>query len=156
MIWLLRHGDAAEAAEGQSDAERPLTGKGRAQARAAGIALAALGVPVSACLTSPRVRARDTALLACAALAVEAEPESRLSGGSYDAEALVAGRGGHVLLVGHEPDCSEVVRELTGADVRMRKGGLAGLEPGTLHVLLRPAELHAIAAGTPAGAPSRD
>lgn len=146
MIWLLRHGDAADALAGQSDADRPLTERGRDQARAAGLALARLGVELDACLASPRVRARDTAQLACAALGTAVEIEPALSGGRFDAEQLTAGRGAHVLLVGHEPDFSGAVNELTGAEVRMRKGGLAGLEPGTLHVLLRPAELRAIAA----------
>ena len=147
MIWLLRHGEAFDADEGQDDASRELTDKGRAQARAAGGALKRLGVDVDACLASPRVRARDTALLACEALGVEVELEPRLSGGRFDAEELAAGRGEHVLLVGHEPDFSDAVRELTGAFVRLRKGGLAGAEPGTLHVLLRPRELRAIAGG---------
>jgi hypothetical protein len=39
------------------------------------------------------------------------------------------------------------VHSLTGAQVRMKKGGLAGVEKGELKVLLRPAELKAIAAG---------
>ncbi|HEY4276859.1 MAG TPA: phosphoglycerate mutase family protein [Conexibacter sp.] len=145
MIWLLRHGDAADAATGQPDAERPLTDKGRRQAKAAGAALKRLGVEIDACLTSPRVRARDTAALACAALGIEPEIEPALSGGSFDAERLAAGRGEHVLLVGHEPDFSRAVFDLTGASVTMRKGGVAGAEPGTLHLLLRPAELRAIA-----------
>ena len=54
MLWLLRHGDAAD---GSPDAERPLTKKGEKQARRAGDALKALGVPMDACLTSPKVRA---------------------------------------------------------------------------------------------------
>lgn len=145
MIWLLRHGDAFDPAPGQSDAERELTEKGRRQARAAGAALARLGVAVNTCLASPRVRARDTAKLACEALGIVPEPEPLLSGGRFDPLALVAGRGRHVLLVGHEPDFSRAVFELTGAHVQMKKGGLAGCEPSLLHVLLRPAELGAIA-----------
>jgi phosphohistidine phosphatase len=145
MIWLLRHGDAADATPEQPDAERPLTDKGRRQASAAGEALKRLGVEVDTCLTSPRVRARDTAALACAALGVEPEVEQQLSGGAFDAERLAAGRGEHVLLVGHEPDFSRAVYDLTGASIAMRKGGIAGAEPGQLHVLLRPRELRAIA-----------
>lgn len=143
MIWLLRHGDAAE---GSPDAERPLTERGRDQARAAGAALAALGVELDACLASPRVRARDTAELACQALGVEVRTEEALSGGSFDAEELASGAGQNVLLVGHEPDFSEAVRRLTGARVRMKKGGLAGARDGELKVLLRPREIAAIAA----------
>ena len=142
MLWLLRHGDAAD---GSPDAERPLTGKGEEQSRAAGRALAALGVEVSACLTSPKVRAADTAKLACEALGVEPQHEPKLAGGPFDAEALAAGLGDNVLLVGHDPDFSMAVHALTGAQVRMKKGGLAGIEKGELIALMRPAELAAIA-----------
>ena len=143
MLWLLRHGDAAE---GSPDAERPLTDKGREQARAAGAALKALGVEIDACLTSPRVRAADTARIACEQLGdVEPELEPKLTGGPFDAEALAAGLGDEVLLVGHDPDFSMAVHSLTGAQVRLRKGGLAGIEKGELVVLMRPRELKATA-----------
>ncbi len=142
MLWLLRHGDAAD---GSPDAERPLTSKGEAQASAAGRALKAIGVELDACLTSPKVRAAETARLACEPLGVDAQQEPKLAGGPFDAEALAAGLGDNVLLVGHDPDFSMAVHALTGAQVRMKKGGLAGVEKGELKVLLRPAELSAIA-----------
>jgi phosphohistidine phosphatase len=142
VLWLLRHGDAAD---GSPDAERPLTEKGKEQARAAGLALKALGVELSACLTSPRVRAADTARLACEPLGAEPQLEPKLAGGPFDAEALAAGLGDHVLLVGHDPDFTMAVHSLTGAQVRMKKGALAGVEKGELMVLLRPAELTLIA-----------
>ena len=142
MLWLLRHGDAED---GTPDAERELTDKGRAQSRAAGAALRALGVRLDACLTSPKLRASQTAELACEVLDVEPQLEPKLSGGPFDAEALSAGLGDEVLLVGHDPDFSMAVHSLTGAQVRMKKGGLAGIEKGELKVLLRPAELDRIA-----------
>ena len=142
MIWLLRHGDAAD---GSPDAERPLTKKGERQSRHAGRALAALGVKMDACLTSPKVRAAETARLACEPLGVEPQLEPKLAGGPFDGEALAAGLGDNVLLVGHDPDFSMAVHDLTGAQVRMKKGGLAGVEKGELIVLLRPVELAAIA-----------
>jgi phosphohistidine phosphatase len=142
MIWLLRHGDAAE---GSPDAERPLTDKGREQSRAAGAALKRLGVELDACLTSPKVRAAETARIACEALGgPEPIVEPRLSGGPFDAELLVAGLGDDVLLVGHDPDFSSAVHSLTGAQVRMKKGGLAGVDRGELMLLMRPRELKAI------------
>jgi phosphohistidine phosphatase len=141
MIWLLRHG---EAEEGSPDSQRRLTEKGEAQARAAGAALASLGVKLDACLTSPRVRAEQTARIACEALGVEPQEELRLAGGPFDPEQLAAGFE-DVLLVGHDPDFSMAVHVTTGAQVRMKKGGLAGLEPGELRVLLRPTETAAIA-----------
>jgi phosphohistidine phosphatase len=142
VLWLLRHGDAAE---GSPDAERPLTEKGEAQSRNAGLALARLGVKMDACLTSPKQRAADTARLACEALGIEPQLEPKLAGGPFDAEALAAGLGDNVLLVGHDPDFSSAVHALTGAQVRMKKGGLAGVEKGELKVLLRPGETAAIA-----------
>jgi phosphohistidine phosphatase len=139
MIWLLRHGDAAE---GPPDAERPLTDKGREQSRVAGAALKAIGVELDACLTSPKVRAAETARLACEQVGdVEPQLEPKLAGGPFDAEALAAGLGDDVLLVGHDPDFSAAVHSLTGAQVRMKKGGLAGVDRGELIVLMRPREL---------------
>ena len=147
MIWLLRHG---EAADGSPDAERPLTEKGRRQSRAAGAALRALGVKPDACLTSPKVRAADTARLACEELgSVVPQHEPKLAGGPFHADELAAGLGEDVVLVGHDPDFSAAVHSLTGAQVRLKKGGLAGIDRGELKVLLRPSELAAIAAGAP-------
>jgi phosphohistidine phosphatase len=143
VIWLLRHADAAD---GSPDAERPLTDKGRTQARAAGAALKVLGVQLDACLTSPKVRARQTAELTCAELGgVQPQIEARLAGGPFDAFDLTAGLGDEVLLVGHDPDFSMAVHSLTGAQVRMKKGGLAATHKGELVILLRPGELSAIA-----------
>jgi phosphohistidine phosphatase len=138
VIYLLRHGDA-EDGDGD-DAARRLTPKGERQAQAAGLALAARGAEIDACLTSPRVRAATTARLACEPLGIEPEVAIELHGGAFDAPALTAGRG-EVLLVGHEPDFSGEVARLTGARVKMRKGGLAIVDGSTLVALLRPADL---------------
>ena len=146
MLYLLRHG-AAEEGDGD-DAARRLTAKGEQQARAAGRALAALGAEIDACLTSPKVRAAEMARLACEALGLEPETATELRGGGFDALALSAGRG-DVLLVGHEPDLSAEVARLTGAKLKLRKGGLAVLDGSTLQALLRPRELARIAAAGP-------
>ena len=143
MIWLLRH---AEAEDGAPDAERKLTKKGRKQAKNAGKALKAMGVKPDACLTSPKVRAAETARLVCEQLGAEHSLEPKWSGGRFNPEALAAGLS-DVVLVGHDPDFSMAVHDATGAEVRMKKGGLAGIEKGELVVLLRPAELAAIASG---------
>ncbi len=142
MIYLLRHGDAEDGRG--NDAARQLTAKGEAQARAAGRALAAMGAKIDACLCSPKVRAAETARLACEALGVEPETAEELRGGRFDSLALAAGRG-NVLLVGHEPDFSGEVARLTSARVKLRKGGLAIVDGSTLLSLLRPADLAAIA-----------
>jgi phosphohistidine phosphatase len=144
MIWLLRHGDAED---GSPDAERRLTSKGERQARAAGAALTAMGVELDACLTSPLVRAADTARLACAGQGAEPEADDRLSGGAFDPIELALGYGDDVLLVGHEPDFSDAIARTTGARVKMKKGGLAAIDDGELHLLVRPRELKAMARG---------
>jgi phosphohistidine phosphatase len=103
-------------------------------------------VEPAVCLTSPKVRAYDTARLACEALGIEPVHEPKLAGGPFDPEQLAAGLDeGDVLLVGHDPDFSMAVHSLTGAQVRMKKGGLAGLDKGELKVLLRPSETEAMA-----------
>jgi phosphohistidine phosphatase len=143
MIWLLRHGDAAE---GSPDAERPLTERGEEESRVAGAALAALGVRLDACVTSPKVRALDTARIACEQLdALDPVVDERLAGGPFDPHEVAGEHGEEVLLVGHDPDFSAAVHRMTGAQVRMKKGGLAGVEKGELKVLLRPPDLRAMA-----------
>ena len=103
-----------------------------------------LGVDIDACLASPKVRAAETAQLACQALDLEVETATDLHGGPFDSLELAAGRG-RVLLVGHEPDFSNEVARLTGGKVKLRKGGLAIVDGGTLVGLLGPKELSEIA-----------
>lgn len=142
MIYLLRHGDA-EDGDGDDSARR-LTAKGERQAETAGRALAALGTEIDTCLTSPKVRAAETARLTCGALGLEPEIAEELRGGPFDSLGLTAGRG-DTLLVGHEPDFSSEVARLTGAKVKLRKGGLAIVDGNLLLALLRPKDLLAVA-----------
>jgi phosphohistidine phosphatase len=150
MIWLLRHGDAVQ--DSEDDAARRLTENGERQAEAAGRALEALEAGVGACLTSPKVRARDMARIACRGLGVEVEETELLRGGNFDPQQVAGqasaqgGRAGNVLLVGHEPDLSQAIEAVTGARVKLKKGGLAAIEDGTLMALLTPTQLGAIAA----------
>jgi phosphohistidine phosphatase len=143
VIYFLRHGDAEH--ETSNDADRHLTEKGERQAEAVGRALGALKAQIDACLTSPKVRAEQTARIACQHLDVSVEIAEELRGGQFDAVELAAGRG-DVLLVGHEPDFSNAIADLTGGRVKLRKGGLACVEDNLLHALLRPKELRKIAA----------
>jgi phosphohistidine phosphatase len=151
QLWMLRHGEAVPH-ESKPDHERELTPRGRAQAEAAGKALAALGAEFAACYASPKVRAWETATLACAALNVDPERDDALSNGfsRLDALTLLDAHDGDVLVVGHEPSFSQVVYDFTGARVDFKKGGVFALEAGrtagTLLVALRPRELEAIAA----------
>jgi phosphohistidine phosphatase len=141
VIWFLRHGDAEHS---EPDFDRRLTDKGRRQSRNAGLALAALGVHIDLCLSSPKVRARETAELACDALGAAVTLDERLAGGRLDPLDLTAGLD-DVLLVGHEPDFSTAVADLTASRVKLRKGGIACVEEDLLHALLRPKELRRIA-----------
>jgi phosphohistidine phosphatase len=143
VIYLLRHGEAEQGSGG--DADRRLTAKGERQSEDAGKALARLGVKLDTCLTSSKVRAADTAELACVALEVEPEVAAALGGGDFDSGELAVGRG-ETLLVGHEPSFSDEIARITGAKAKLRKGGLAIIDGSTLLALLRPDDLAAIAA----------
>jgi len=151
-LWLLRHGEAVPHGS-KEDAARELTPRGEHQSRTAGRALARLNVEFDACYASPKVRARDTAALACEELGVDYEEVTALAGGfsRADVEELMAGHddGSCVLVVGHEPDFSQVVRDYTGARIQLKKGGVAAVRiDGTraeLVALVRPAELETMA-----------
>ena len=151
QLWMLRHGEAVPH-DSKPDAERELTPRGRVQAQAAGQALAALGEEFAACYASPKVRAWDTAALACEALNVEPVREETLANGfsRVDALTLLEAQDGNVLIVGHEPSFSQVVYDFTGARMDFKKGGVAAIDAkrsaGELLVVLRPRELEAIAA----------
>jgi phosphohistidine phosphatase len=152
QLWLLRHGEAVPH-ESKPDADRELTPRGERQASAAGAGLAQLGVEFAACYTSPKVRARDTARLACRALNIEPIEEDSLADGfdRDDALALLHAHGDddRVLVVGHEPSFSQVVYDLTGGRSDCKKGGVAAVRVerggGELLVLLRPRELESLA-----------
>ena len=153
QLWFLRHGEAVPHGT-CPDADRRLTARGEEQATVAGRALAALGCDFVHAFTSPRVRARDTARLAAGPLEVEPVEHAALASGFTRADALelVLAIGGseRLLVVGHEPDFSQVIHDLTGARVDFKKGGVAcvRMEPtsgGELIVLLRPRELAGIA-----------
>jgi phosphohistidine phosphatase len=160
QLWLLRHADA-EPHGTRMDAKRRLTTRGESQARAAGIALARLGFDFDTVLFSPKVRARQTAELA--AEQWNEQQRALLSAcpplaGDFDARQALAElaalpEDGRLLLVGHEPDLSGVVADLTGARPDLKKGGLAVVRlegaGGELAVLMRPREL-ALIAGVPA------
>jgi len=151
QLWLLRHGEAIPH-DSKPDADRELTARGERQSIAAGAALARLGVEFAACYTSPKIRSRDTARLACRSLNIEPIEEESLGDGFTrdDALALVYAHGDNdrVLVVGHEPSFSQVVMDFTGGRVDFKKGGVAAIRieggTGELLVLLRPRELESL------------
>jgi phosphohistidine phosphatase len=124
-VIVVRHADAAP---GSPDEERTLTPEGREAARALGERLAGEGI--DAVLTSPLLRARETAAPIAEAAGVEAEADERLAPGATadDIRAALAGRGDTVVVVGHQPDCGEAVLALTGREVSFPPAGTAEVE----------------------------
>ena len=127
-VYLVRH---AEAAPGKPDDLRPLTSAGRAAARDLGIQLAEDGARPDAVLSSPLLRARETAEELARALGCEPESDDRLAPGATAASVsdAVAGRGDEVVVVGHQPDCGLIAAEISGGGPpRFPPAGLAVLE----------------------------
>jgi phosphohistidine phosphatase len=111
-LVLVRH---AEAAPGTPDELRTLTAEGREQARELGRRLQAEGVAADAVLSSPLLRARETA----EALGLgEPEADERLGPGATteSVREAIEGRGETVVVVGHQPDCGQIAASLTGGD----------------------------------------
>jgi phosphohistidine phosphatase len=135
-LYLLRHADAGDPAAWKSDdARRPLSPKGRKQARRTGRWLAELQRRPDRILTSPKDRALETATVVAAALDVEPVVEQRL-GGPLDRNVLAAivadarrqGELRRLMLVGHDPDFSELASALAGGPIAMKKGALARID----------------------------
>jgi phosphohistidine phosphatase SixA len=124
-VIVVRH---AKAAPGEPDVARPLTGQGREAARVLGDLLAER--EPEAVVSSPFLRARETAEAIAAAAGLVAAVDEHLAPGADadDLRAAVAGRGETVVTVGHEPDCSEIVLELTGRRVQFPAAGFAEID----------------------------
>ena len=132
-LYLLRHAHAGNPdAWTGDDAERPLSTKGRGQAARLARFLAEIGLKLDAIVTSPKVRARQTAEPVAAALGVKYITDARLASQLDEdvLEAIIRDAGGErVMLVGHDPDFSDVAASLCGAaDLPLKKGALARLE----------------------------
>lgn len=151
-LHLLRHADAGNATAWQGpDERRPLSGKGEKQSERLGRFLASTGFRPDALITSPKVRAAGTAEIVAAALGVDVRVDDRL-GGPLDLVAIEAilfdaGEPVQPVLVGHDPDFSDLAAVLCGApEVPLRKGALARIDAvrplspgsGTLRWLVPP------------------
>lgn len=159
QLWLLRHAEA-EPHGSREDARRRLTERGERQSRTAGLALARMGASFEIVLYSPKVRARRTAELAAESwdeaqrgrMAEHAPLGAGFSAAEAREAAAALSDGGRLLLVGHEPDLSGLVGDITGGRVDMKKGGIAVVRldgvGGELLALLRPRDL-ALIAGVP-------
>jgi phosphohistidine phosphatase SixA len=127
LVFLVRH---AHSDPGEPDELRPLSQRGRAEARALGERLAAHETPPAVVLTSPLARARETAELIAQATRSDVRADDRLGPGTTPDllhEAL-AGVGGPVAAVAHQPDCSEIALALTGRDPGFPPAGVLELE----------------------------
>ncbi len=126
-IFLCRH---AQAASGDPDGLRELTTKGAGQACALGEALATRTDPPVLVLSSPLLRARQTATAIASVVGVAVQVADELApGASLEAlTQLLAGQSGPVAVVGHQPDCSEIAYSLTGRDPGFPVAGMVELE----------------------------
>jgi phosphohistidine phosphatase len=127
-VYLVRH---AEAAPGEPDDLRALTPEGRQTARDLGERLAADGVRPDAVVSSPLLRARETASEIGRAVGVEPETDERLGFGATATglREAVEGRGETVVAVGHQPDCGRIAAELgDGREPPFPPGGMVVLE----------------------------
>ena len=130
-LYFLRHGKADWPEWDKSDDERPLTKEGRREMERIARFLADLKVEPAVVLSSPLPRAWQTAQYAAAALRVGLQEEPALRPGFSAAKLrtlLKRAQGGDLMLVGHEPDFSTLIRALTGGDVRLAKGGFARVD----------------------------
>jgi phosphohistidine phosphatase len=174
LLILMRHADAgaADPRRWPDDRDRPLTDAGRREHAAVAEALRRMGVRFDRLLTSPLVRARETAEITAGIyggapapeptdlLAVEVAPRAMLAGlAAMETETL--------LCVGHEPALSGLIALLIardgGASVDMEKSGVALIDcsgpaapgRGLLRMHLRPRELLRLLDGEPRALGSR-
>jgi phosphohistidine phosphatase len=154
-LYLMRHGIAEERGDAwPDDSKRPLTAEGTSRLRKSARGLVRLGVAFDVILTSPLVRARQTADVV--ASVYDPRPhvviaESLVPGGAYHAlltELEKQARRTRIALVGHEPGIGELAARLAGSRhaLEFKKGALCRIDvevlppagPGTLRWLLTP------------------
>jgi phosphohistidine phosphatase len=154
QLFLLRHADAGDPeAWSGDDAARPLSAKGREQAERLATFLHGVRLAVDAVISSPKVRARETAEIVADGIgqAGKVRIDDRLGGGvrpaTVDDVVRDAGSPQRVVIVGHDPDFSELLSTLVGArDLTMKKGAMARVDvrgrfgdaDGTLRWLVPP------------------
>lgn len=152
-LYLLRHGIAADKSASntyEEDYVRPLTVDGVRQADDAGKVLRQIAPRFHACYTSPRIRTVQTAVLACQHLKGNVTPErdkDLLNMSMHDGQALIKDHAA-TLIVGHGPELNELVKKLTGRDVDLSRGAVAGIHvhngQGSLTNLLTPKDIAGI------------
>ena len=130
-VFFFRHGEADWPDWDKPDDERPLTKKGKAEVKRVARFLGRVGVEPLLVFTSPLPRAAQTAKIVAKQLCLELGVEKSLGKG-FSAEKFRKIVAAHdvasMVLVGHEPDFTSVICALTGADVVLRKSGVALVE----------------------------
>jgi phosphohistidine phosphatase len=131
-LYFFRHGEAEALVSGITDHDRKLTAKGLERTKTAAKALVALNVRPTYIYSSPRIRAHQTAEILAKAFGKDVEIREEVN---FDFDLLAIGKliaglseNQDVLFVGHEPSLSQVVGQLTGGNVMMKKGGLARVD----------------------------
>jgi phosphohistidine phosphatase len=132
-LYLLRHAHAGDATKWAGpDSERPLSPKGRRQTERLGTFLAERGFAPDAIVASPKLRAKQTAELFADALGIAFSIDDRLGGPlDFDDVGAIAERvgGSSVVLVGHDPDFSDLAALLTGTEyLPIKKGAMARID----------------------------
>jgi phosphohistidine phosphatase len=132
QLYLMRHGHAEDAGAGMDDHDRRLTENGKARIAAAGRVLKQLSVRPDTIFSSPRVRALQTAEIVAEALGIPVQIREEVNFGFSVAgiQTLTSDlpHDASAMFVGHDPSMSMVVGQLSGAEVSMKKGGLARID----------------------------
>ncbi|HEX4629544.1 MAG TPA: histidine phosphatase family protein [Chthoniobacterales bacterium] len=128
-LIFLRHGLADWPDWPKPDDERPLTRKGREITHEVAAYLAKMEMKPRKILTSPLPRASQTAEIASEHLRAPVEVTKKLNKSFTlrKLEELLSGETGSVMVVGHEPNFSRVIKALTGGEIKLRKSGVARL-----------------------------
>lgn len=131
-LYFLRHGEAEDMSSATSDHDRKLTTKGIERLEIAAKVMASLPIKPSHIYASPRVRALHTAEIVAKALGkkVEVNDAVNFNFNLSAVETLIDGLDttDEVMFVGHEPSMSQIVGQLTGSNVAMKRGGLARVD----------------------------
>lgn len=130
QLYFLRHAEASY--DAPSDHDRPLTQRGIDRTQNAARVIKALDIDLMVIYSSPRVRARQTAEIVAEAVGLDVvlKDEVNFNFSISLMERLIAklDDDSRVLFVGHNPSMSEVVSDLSGADIDMKKGALVRID----------------------------
>lgn len=129
-LYFVRHGEAEDLAP--TDHSRELTERGKERIRKSAQVLRRLDITPEFIYSSPRIRANQTAELIAEALNMDVTITEDVNFGFdwHNIKRLIANLKSRdeVMFVGHNPDMSQIVHNLTGATVGMKKGGFARID----------------------------